>query len=479
MSLKRFVKDTAIYGIATVLPRVITVLLVGLFTHHLKTNQFSEATEFWIFAALFNVLLTYGMETAFFRFFTKLKEDKKVISTAFTSILTTSLIALVLLLSFRIELSSILQINNVTYITFLILITIIDTIVVIPYAYLRVTNRPIRFAFYKIFNVLIYLFVIILLFEILPAINKSQLFDNYFSVNSKVTYIFISQLIASSITLFLFVPTLSRIKIGIDKKILKQMLIYSLPIMIAGVAYIINENADKILIKNMLGKDTMGAYGASYKIGVFMTLFITAFRLGAEPFFFNQSKEKDAKQKYATILLWFTIVGAVFYVAIVANMDIIASILLRQKDYYSAIGIVPIILLANLMLGIYHNLAVWYKLTDRTKYGMYLSIFGAIITIVLNIIFIPKIGIMASAWATVAAYGSMMITSYFIGRKYYFVPYKVGKIMLYLGVSTVLSFIIFNYFYDYFFIKNLIVLAFIALISIIEKKEIKQIIKKT
>jgi len=479
MSLKRFVKDTAIYGIATILPRVITVLLVGLFTENLKTNQFSEATEFWIYAALFNVLFTYGMETSFFRFFTKFNKNQKVFNTAFTSILITSIIALVLLLTFRNQLSNILRVNNVTYITFLIWVTIIDTIVVIPYAYLRVTNRPIRFAFYKIANVLVYLFIILLLFKILPSIDISNTFNNYFEISSKVTYIFISNLIASTTTLILFLPILSRIKLRIDKSILTQMLGYGLPIMIAGIAYIINENADKILIKDMLGKETMGAYSASYKIGVFMTLFITAFRLGAEPFFFNQSKEKDAKQKYAKILFWFTIVGSVFYVAIVANMDIIASIFLRQKEYYYTIAIVPVILFANLMLGVYHNLAIWYKLTDRTKFGMYFSIFGAIITIVFNLVFIPRIGFMASAWATVAAYGSMMVVSYLIGRKYYFVPYKVEKILFYIIISTILSFVIFNFFYNSFLIKNLILIGFIGIIFLLERNELKQILSKS
>lgn len=483
MSLKRFTQDTAIYGIATVLPRIVTVLLVRLFTKNLDTGQFSEATEFWVYAAFFNVLLTYGMETSFFRLFTKLNKNKKVLNTAFTSILLTSLIALGLLLFFRNEISTILNVNNVTLITFLIWVTILDTIVVIPYAYLRISNRPIRFAFYKIFNVFIYLIIILFLFEVAPYLKEAKLFDissitNYLNSENDVVFIFIANLCASACTLLLFFPVLKKFHLSIDKIILTKMLKYGLPIMIAGLAYVVNENIDKLLLKEMLGENIMGAYGATYKIGVFMTLFITAFRMGAEPFFFSQSKEKDAKQNYAKILFWFTIVGVIFYVAIVAYMDIIASIFIRQEEYYLTIAIVPVILLANLMLGIYHNLSIWYKLTDKTRYAMYLSIFGAIITITLNIILIPRIGFMGSAWATVAAYGSMTVASYLIGRKHYFVPYKTTKIVFYTISSAIISYIIFNWFYDDFFIKTFILIGFISMIYFLERKEIHQMIKK-
>lgn len=483
MSLKRFTQDTAVYGIATVLPRIVTVLLVRLFTKNLDTSQFSAATEFWVYAAFFNVLLTYGMETSFFRLFTKLNKNKKVLNTAFTSILITSLFALGLLLFFRNEISIILNVNNVTLITFLIWVTILDTIVVIPYAYLRISNRPIRFAFYKIFNVFVYLIIILFLFELVPYLKETNIFHfgfltHYLNSENQVVFIFIANLCASACTLLMFFPILRNFQLSIDKIILTKMLKYGLPIMIAGFAYVINENIDKILLKEMLGEEIMGSYGATYKIGVFMTLFITAFRMGAEPFFFSQAKAKDAKQNYAKILFWFTIVGVVFYVSIVAYMDIIASIFIRQKEYYLTIAIVPVILFANLMLGIYHNLSIWYKLTDKTRYAMYLSIFGALITITLNVILIPIIGFMGSAWATVAAYGSMTIASYLIGRKYYFVPYQTTKIILYTITSAVLSFIIFTWFYDDFFIKTFILLGFIAMIYLLERKEIHRMIKK-
>ncbi len=472
MSLKRFVKDTAIYGIATILPRVINVLLLRLFTNEMKTAQFSDATYFWIFASFFNVLLTYGMETTFFRFFTKLNKSKKVLDTAFTSILISSFLFLALILLFRIQISGFLDFD-VKYFTIMVWVTFLDTLVVIPYAYLRVTNRPVRFAFYKIGNILLYVAAIVFFFKISPYFKLNL--GSFFQSDNNAVFIFYSNLFASAFTLILFTPVLRNFKLNIDKNLWVQMMKYGLPIMVAGLAYIINENLDKFLLRRIVSPEIMGAYAATYKIGVFMTLYITAFRLGAEPFFFSQSKERDAKQKYAKILLWFTIVGSVFYVFVVAYMDIISSIFLRQKEYFITISIVPVILLANLLLGIYYNLTIWYKLTDKTKFGMYLSLFGAIITILINILLIPVYGFMASAWATVVAYGSMAIASYLLGRKYYPVSYNIKKIIFYLILSIISSYTIFTYFYDDFIIKNLILTGFFAVIFILERKELRNI----
>ncbi len=474
MSLKKFAKDTAIYGIATVLPRIINILLLRLFTNEMKTAQFSDATYFWIFASFFNVILTYGMETAFFRFFTKLNKDKRVINTAFTSILISSIIFLAIILLFRREIANILDFNA-AYFTIMVWVTILDTLIVIPYAYLRVTNRPIRFAFYKIANILLYVIAIIFFFKFLPYIaNINPDFGAFLQNDNNAVYIFYSTLFASAMTFILFLPIIKNFKLNIDKNIWLKMVKYGFPIMIAGMAYIINENLDKYLLRRMVSPEIMGAYAATYKIGVFMTLYITAFRLGAEPFFFSHSKEQDAKQKYAKILLWFTIVGSVFYVFISAYMDLISSFFIRKPEYFITISIVPIILIANLMLGIYYNLTIWYKLTDRTRFGMYLSILGAIITILINVFLIPVYGFIASAWATLFAYGTMTIVSYLLGRKYYKVPYKTGKIIFYLILSSIFSFVIFNYFYNDLIIKTGIFLLYLGLLFVIERKELKE-----
>ena len=479
MSLvKRFARDTAIYGIAAVLPKLINVLLVRLHTGILNPKAYSDNTQFYIYATYFNVLLTLGMETAFFRFFTKYKDNQKVAQTAFTAILLNSLFFLTVFLVFSDRLSAFLDIDK-SYFQILISILILDTLVVIPYAYLRVTHRPVRFAFYRLFNITVYAILnIVFLWWIPRLITAGRLSEKttvLYNEHPKVIYIFIANLIASFLTFVLFLPVLRRFKLGIDKNLLKKMLTYSIPIMIAGLAYATNENLDKLLIGRLLDKETMGVYAAVYKIGVLMSLYVTAFRLGAEPYFFSQHKADNAKEQYAHILLWFTILGAVFMVAVMTFLDIIVHLLIGQTVYLKALNIVPVILTAYLLFGIYNNLSVWYKLTDRTRYAMFLSITGAVITIVFNIVMIPKIGYMASAWATLAAYGTMSILSYFLGRKYYKVPYESIKIIFYVLSSALTGFVIFRYFYDNYPVKIGLLLLYIVMVGILERQKIKQL----
>ncbi len=482
-TLKRFFKDTIIYGIAAVLPRAINIILVKLHTNTLQSDKYAENTIYFVYAAYFNAILTYGMETAFFRFFTKEKEKGKVISTTFISLLTTTLLFLGIMLSFSQDIASYFGFADPVYLQILILVTAFDTLVVIPYAYLRVSNRPIKFTFFKIINILIYAFfnLYFLLYvpyalkngHYIPAIIKTN-----FHQNPLVLYIFIANLIASFTTFVLLLPIILKFKIFFDKKLLIKMLIYGLPIMVGSIAFVTNENLDKLLLSKYLGKEQMGIYAACYKLGVFMTLYIMAFRLGAEPFFFNHAKEKNAKESYAKILTWFTIIGAIFMLIIVTFIDSFAHILLGKDEYFEALAIVPIILLANLFLGIYNNLSVWYKLTDKTKYGMYFSIIGAIITIAFNIIFIPIIGFMASAWATLIAYGFMAAISYFYGKKHYKVPYDVKNIIFYLLFSVILSYISFIYFRGNLYISFIFVIAFIGYAFWNQKNEIKQILRQ-
>jgi O-antigen/teichoic acid export membrane protein len=255
------------------------------------------------------------------------------------------------------------------------------------------------------------------------------------------------------------------------------MLKYGIPLMVAGLAFITNENLDKLLITKYLGKETMGIYAACYKLGVFMMLYIMAFRLGAEPFFFNQAMEKNSKIIYAKILNWFTIFGSVILLIIIVYIDEFALLLLGKQEYFKALNIVPVILLANLFLGIYVNLAVWYKLTDKTIYGMYISLFGALITIGINIIYLPKIGYMASAWATLLAYSVMTVISYFYGKKYFTIPYKIKNLFIYLFLSTGFAYLSFAFFRGNLLISTLLVIVFLGFTAWNEKREIHQFFK--
>lgn len=446
-------------------------VLVPLHTDKLETSSYSDNTLFYVYAAFFNVLLTYGMETAFFRFFSKSDEKQKVFSTAFISLIITTILFLVFVIIFNDELAALVNLNQ-TYFNLLIGVLVLDTLVVIPFAYLRATGRPLKFTAIKLTNISIY---VLLNFLFLWAIPKYGIDFPSYDKTDLVKYIFIANLAASVVTLLLLSPYFFSTKLQFSKSIFKQLISYGWPIMVAGLAYVINENFDKWLLPDMLGKGINGAYSGCYKLAVFMTIFIQAFRLGAEPFFFNHAKEKNAKRTYATIMKYFVIFGSFMLVFIMAYLDFFKELIVRDESYWIAIDIVPIVLLANLCLGIYFNLAIWYKLTDKTRYGMYLSIVGAIITIAFNYIMIPKIGFMASAWATLAAYGAMMVLSYVLGQKHYNVPYNVKRIITYLVIAIIFS-VITLYPETNYYINTGLVLLFLAIVFLSEKKELKQLL---
>ncbi|WP_223550175.1 oligosaccharide flippase family protein [Aestuariivivens sp. NBU2969] len=472
-TLRTFFKDTIIYGLATVLPRLMNFILVPLHTSTLETSSYSDNTTFYVYAAFFNVLLTYGMETAFFRFFSNSSEKGKVFSTALISLTATTVLFFSIVFSFNEQLAALVNLK-LNYFNLLIGVLVLDTLVVVPFAYLRAIGRPIKFAVIKLSNITIY---VVLNFFFLWAIPKFgiQFFD--YDSNDLVKYIFIANLLASIATLILLLPYFVKSKIQFDVTIFKQLFRYGWPIMVAGLAYVINENFDKWLLPEMLGKDINGAYSGCYKIAVFMTIFIQGFRLGAEPFFFKHSKETNAKNTYALIMNYFVIFGSFMLIFIVAYLDIFKVFLVKDKSYWIAMDIVPIVLLANLCLGIYFNLAIWYKLTDKTRYGMYLSVIGALITIAFNYIMIPKMGFMASAWATLAAYGVMMVLSYILGQRFYPVPYQLKKIGAFLALALIISLLVL-YTNSNYYLNTVFVLVFLGIVFFSEKKQIKQLLKQ-
>lgn len=472
-TLKTFFKDTIIYGLATVLPRLMNFILVPLHTGTLETTSYSDNTTFYVYAAFFNVLLTYGMETAFFRFFSNSSEKGKVFSTALISLTTTTVLFFSIVFSFNEQLAALVNLK-LNYFNLLIGVLVLDTLVVVPFAYLRAIGRPIKFAVIKLANITIY---VVLNFFFLWAIPKFGI--QFFDYDSKdlVKYIFIANLLASIATLMLLLPYFVKSKIQFDVTIFKQLFRYGWPIMIAGLAYVINENFDKWLLPEMLGKDINGAYSGCYKIAVFMTIFIQGFRLGAEPFFFKHSKQTNAKNTYALIMNYFVIFGSFMLIFILAYLDIFKVFLVKDKSYWIAMDIVPIVLLANLCLGIYFNLAIWYKLTDKTRYGMYLSVIGALITIAFNYIMIPKMGFMASAWATLAAYGVMMVLSYILGQRFYPVPYQLKKIGAFLALALIISLLVL-YTNSNYYLNTVFVLVFLGIVFFSEKKQIKQLLKQ-
>ena len=481
--LKRFFKDTIIYGIAAVLPRVINFLLVRIHTDALPASDYAENTNFYIWIALFTVLLTFGLETSFFRFYKSEEKKDSLISTSFISVFVASLLFVIIAFWFSDFFTNLFDFEaNPLQFKLFIGILAIDAISMVPFAYLRASNRPIKYAAIKMINVGIIVAINLIFLKFIPEFKASgkhipEFLNVMFNETYIVNFIFIANIIGSLASLILLLPFLLKFKWSFNGVLFKKMMIYSWPIAVAGVAYVINENLDKFLIGQMMDKTAMGIYSACYKLSIFMNLYIMAFRLGAEPFFFNHSDHKDARITYARILNYFIIVGALVLVGIVVFLDAIKQLFINQQ-YWDAIVIVPIVLLANLFLGIYHNLSIWYKLNDKTSYGMLFSIIGAVITVIINVALIPIIGYIASAWATLIAYGSMMALSYFIGDKHYPVPYNLKKSGSYLLASIVISFVSFTYFRENYLVSAILVMVFGMLIFWNEKKEILAMVKR-
>lgn len=482
--LKTLYKQTFIYGLATVVPKMLSFLLVRLHTDKAvleNVADYGDVSLIFAYFVLFNVLLAYGMETAFFRFLNSEQKKKSVLSTSAISLVLTSILVLVIGYFFRDQVSRITHIDT-DYIVLVLWILFFDALVIIPFAYLRAMGKPIKYTVLKLLNVVLNLGLNVVLLLFLKSWAESSTFwTTFYRPSFEVHYIFIANLVASGVTFLTLISFYFKLNYNFDAKLWKQMLRYAFPVLIAGIAFSINETFDRILLERLLpdnlAKDAIGTYSACYKLALFMMLFATAYRLGIEPFFFSNAKAKDAKANYAKILEFFVIFSALILLTVVVFVDILKLILIPNEAYWEAMTVVPILLLAYLFLGVYHNLSVWYKITDRTKFGAYISIFGALITLLINTIFIPKFGYMASAIATLFAYTAMALTSYILGKKYYSIPYNLKKMGLYLALSIILSALSFYLFREQYFVGILFILILMAAIWVKEKTFLKQLLK--
>ena len=442
MSLyKKLFKQTAIYGLATVIPRLLSFVLNPLYVYYLPNkSQMGEVSIIFSYLIFFNVILSYGMETTFFRFYNNGSNKKSVISTAMISLLSSTTLFLFITLFIKDNIANWTGFK-VDYIVYAILILALDAFVIIPFSKLRAENRPMKYAFIKIMSVAINLLLNIFFLVVLPKIeSSSSLMSSIYLADFQIGYIFISNLIASLFTLLVLLPIYFKLNWQFDVTLWKKMIRYGSPILIAGIAFAINEHFDKILLEWMdIDLAKIGAYSACYKIGMFMVLFRTAYTLGIEPFFFSHAKNENAPQTYAEITKYFVIFGSFISLGIIVFADILKLAIVPNPIYWDAMIIVPLIVIANFFLGIYTNLSVWYKLIDKTKIGAYISIVGAIVTLLLNFLLIPVLGYVGSAIATIFAYGIMMLISYFLGQKKYPIPYDKKRISLYLGLSIVLG----------------------------------------
>ena len=481
---KSLFKQTAIYGLATVLPRMLSFLLVRLYTGILPTAEYGEVSIVLSWMVFFNVILSYGMETAFFRFYSAETDKENVIATSTISIFWSSILFLFGALIFRNTLASWAHVD-VQYITFTIWILVLDALVIIPFSKLRANKRPMMYAIIKIGNVVVNLVLnlyFLFFFFIIYADSPDSFLGNMYIDNFEIGYIFVSNLLASLLTFVVLSPNYVSLKRNFDVVLWKKMMRYGLPILIAGIAFAVNEHFDKILLgywlPDNIAKSEVGAYSACYKLGLFMVLFATAFRLGIEPFFFSHSSNENAPQTYAMITKYFVIFGSLILLGVIVFADILKLLLLDNESYWEAMKVVPLIILANFFLGIYNNLSVWYKLTDKTIIGAYISIVGALLTLLLNYVLITTFSYYGSAIATISAYGSMMLISYILGKKHYPIPYDMEKIGSYLGISILFSVISFYGFRENYFVGIPLLLAFLYFIYHNEKTTILNIIKR-
>ena len=460
---------------------MLSFLLLPLYTGVLATAGYGEVSVIFAWFAIFNVLLAYGMETAFFRFYNGDDDKETVVSTSLWAITGTTL--LFLLIGF-LSLDLIAEATGIElkYIRYALFILVLDALVIIPFAWLRANEKPIRYALIKILNVAINLGLNLFFLLALPKMyskNPEGLLTKLYVPENEITYIFIAMVVASGVTFLLMLGLYFRNRFKLDIKLLRRMLIYAAPVLVAGMAFTINEVFDRILLEYLLPEDVakseVGKYSACYRLALFMTLFGTAFRLGIEPFFFSHSKTEHPQKAYAQITNYFVILGSIILLSVVVFADVLKVLFVRDEAYWEAMSIVPIIVLASFCLGIYHNLSVWYKITDRTKFGAYISSIGAILTLIINLALIPKMGYMASAMATLVAYASMMTLSYYFGKRYYPIPYNMRKIAFYGGISILFSALSFYVFNRNLIAGSLLLLLFLGLIYKLEGDKLRTI----
>jgi O-antigen/teichoic acid export membrane protein len=432
--LKKLASETALYGLSSIVGRMLNYLLVPLYTGILSVSEYGVSSGIYAYASFGAVLFSYGMETAFFRFYQKYDDKEKVFSTATISLIISSLVIALLIVLFASPLASFTRYEgreNLFYYLAFILAT--DAIVSLPFAWLRQHGKAKRFALLKLLNIATNIGLNLFFYLLCPLMIKKgySTFTQFYTPANGIKYMFIANLVSSASVMPFFIKEFSLIKHGFDKKMWKTMFNYAFPLIFMGLAGMINETLDRILLKYWLANPAqadhqIGIYAANYKLSILITLFIQAFRFSAEPFFFSRMKNDDAQKTYATVMHYFIIVCSIIFLVVLFYLDIFKHFL-RQKTYWEGLKIVPILLLANVFLGIYFNLSIWYKITNKTKIGAAVSVVGAMITLLLNFLLIPRMGYEGAAWTTLLCYFSMCAMSYFLGQKYYPVPYHLRR----------------------------------------------------
>lgn len=480
--IKKLAGQTVIYGLSNMLGRFLNYLLVPLHTIVLGKFFFGKLTYIYSSTAIILVLLTYGLETGFFRFASKKNEDyNKVLGTSLYSIVFTTSIFVLLSVVFKSLWQGYFEVNNYRIVLYFVLIIAFDVLNAIPFAKLRIDERPVKFAIIKFVG--IFINISLNLFYLwfcrkLSETGNTGFFARIYNPDLVLEYVLIANLISSAVTFIVLLPEIIKVKPEFDFKLLKRLLNYSFPILLIGLAGMLNDNIDKLLIPKLIDDpnpmEQLGVYGANFKLSVLMVLFIQMFRYAAEPFFFKNSENSDAKKLYADVMNYFIIFGLIIFLGVILYLDILKYFI--APEFWEGLYVVPILLFAKLIFGILFSLSIWYKVTDKTKFGILVAGIGAIITISLNIILLPKIGYLGSAFASLSSYIVMLIVSYYLSTKHYLIKYNFKKISFYFVLAFVLlaiskineaeSKII------YYSINTLLLFVFITTAYLIEKKSL-------
>lgn len=445
-NLKSLAKDTAIYGLSSIIARFINYLLVPIQTARFAASggEYGIITNVYAYVSLLIILLTFGMETTFFRFMSKEGEDpKKVYSTALTMVMMTSLISAVLLMTFLYPIAtSVGYADHPEYVAVMYITVAIDAFMAIPFAYLRYLHRPMKFALLKIINILLNIVLNLLYLVVLPALklNPFGIYDEQFTLD--VAFVFYINLFCTCATLLMLWKEWTAQPFKIDKNTCKRMLSYTWPLLVMGLAGQLNQAASQILFPYLFdgsqeeARAQLGIYGACIKIAMIMVMITQAFRFAYEPFVFGKSKDKDNRETYAQAMKFYLIFTLLAFLVVMGYIDILKFLI--GETYWEGLRVVPIVMAAEIMFGVFFNLSFWYKLTDRTIWGAYFSGIGAIVLITIDILLIPRFSYMACAWAGFAAYATSMLLSYFIGQRYYPIAYPIRQMSAYVLLTIVL-----------------------------------------
>ena len=445
-NLKSLAKDTVIYGFTGMVGRFLNYLLVPLYTAKISamSGGYGTITNIYAYIALMIIILTFGMETTFFRFSNKDDEDpKSVISTSLIAVTAVSALFVALIFITLPWLAPAMgYADHPSYISVMSIVVALDAVQSILYAYLRYQHKPLKFASLKFAFIILNIFLNVLYFVWLPDLYKSypEVVGKIYDPTVGVGYAFYLNLVCTGLVTLLFWKELASIKYRVDWALLKRMLSYTWPLLLLGIVGILNQTADKILYPYIdpshNGKVQLGIYGAACKIAMIMAIITNAFRWAYEPFVFGKSRDKDNREAYAGAMRYFIIFTYLAFLMVMAWMDLLKYII--GRDYWEGLKVVPIVMAAEIMMGIYFNLSFWYKLTDKTIWGAIFSFIGCAILVAINFLFVPKFGYWACAWGGFAGYGTTMLLSYFIGQKKYPIPYDLKTISLYVGVAALL-----------------------------------------